>query len=168
MTRKKLGCIVCALLLVTLLAGCGSDNAEDHSDTTQTVIQGGAAETDGSKATEVDDVADGALSVDTSYGTLYYPEQWGEYLLTEESWDAETLQVSFSAQINGTVYPMFQVVVGDSDEVEVGTLTDESGTQRKVYMKVTELEEEDALTDTEQNRLYAMQEDLNYVIDHLK
>ena len=63
---------------------------------------------------------------------------------------------------------MFQVVVGDSDEVEVGTLTDESGTQRKVYMKVTELEEEDALTDTEQNRLYAMQEDLNYVIDHLK
>ena len=166
MTRKKLGCIVCALLLVTLLARCGGDNVEDRSDTTQ--IQGVAAETDGSAATEVDDVADGALSVDTSYGTLYYPEQWGEYLLTEESWDAETLQVSFSAQINGTVYPMFQVVVGDSDEVEVGTLTDESGTQRKVYMKVTELEEEDALTDTEQNRLYAMQEDLNYVIDHLK
>ena len=70
MTRKKLGCIVCALLLVTLLAGCGGDNVEDRSDTTQ--IQGVAAETDGSAATEVDDVADGALSVDTSYGCLLY------------------------------------------------------------------------------------------------
>ena len=47
-------------------------------------------------------------------------------------------------------------------------MTDNGGTKRTVYMQVYELEGDSELTATEQNRLYAMQEDLNYLIDHLE
>lgn len=109
------------------------------------------------------------ITINTEYGDLYYPQQWEDYLVTEQELEGESLIVSFSAQINETEYPMFQVTVGgDSDGTEVGELTDSSGTKRMVYMKVEEMEVSDELTENEQQRLYAMQEDLNCVIDNLK
>lgn len=104
----------------------------------------------------------------TEYGDLYYPEQWKEYLKTDQTMDGDSLKVSFSAQINDMEYPMFQVIIGDSEDTEVGELTDSSGTKRSVHMKVEELGQTENLTEIEQQRLYAMQEDLNYVIDNLK
>ena len=50
----------------------------------------------------------------------------------------------------------------------MGELTDDSGMKRSVYMNVPELEGLDELSEAEQHQIYAMQEDLNYVIDHLK
>ena len=49
----------------------------------------------------------------------------------------------------------------------VGSLTDDTGTQRNVYLHVEELPADSGLEETEQTRFYAMQEDLNYLIDHL-
>lgn len=108
------------------------------------------------------------MVIHTEYGDLYYPEQWSEYLKTEQKMDNDSLQVSFFAHLGEQDFPMFQVTIGESEDTEVGELTDDSGTKRSVYMKVTELEGTDELSETEQHRLYAMQEDLNYVIDHLK
>ena len=57
--------------------------------------------------------------------------------------------------------------IGESEDTEVGELTDDSGAKRAVHMSVFELEEDPNLSSEEQQRVYAMQEDLNYVIDHL-
>ena len=108
------------------------------------------------------------MVIETEYGDLLYPEQWSEYLKTEQNMEKDSLQVFFSAQLEDKNYPMFQVTIGDSEDTEVGELTDDSGTKRKVHMKVDELEGIDELTEVEQQRIYAMQEDLNYVIDNLK
>ena len=62
---------------------------------------------------------------------------------------------------------MFQVTIGDSEDALVGELTDSSGTKRNVYMSVVEIEPSEELSEEEQQRVYAMQEDLNYLIDHL-
>lgn len=108
------------------------------------------------------------MVIHTEYGDLYYPEQWSEYLKTEQNMSNDSLQIFFTAHLEDKDFQIFQVTIGESEDTEVGELTDNSGTKRSVYMNVTELEELDNLSETEQHQIYAMQEDLNYVIDHLK
>ena len=64
-------------------------------------------------------------------------------------------------------YELFKVLIGDDSSEVVGSLTDDTGTQRNVYLHVEELPADSGLEETEQTRFYAMQEDLNYLIDHL-
>lgn len=49
----------------------------------------------------------------------------------------------------------------------VGRLKDAGGTERSVYLYVEELSFGEGITADEQHSLYAMQEDLNYLIDRL-
>ena len=124
-----------------------------------------------SEVVENGDMKDDQLEdmvIDTEYGDLYYPEQWEEYLKTEQNMSNDSLQVFFSAHLGDKDFPMFQVTIGESEDTKVGELTDDSGTKRGVYMNVPELEGLDDLSEAEQHQIYAMQEDLNYVIDHLK
>ena len=65
-------------------------------------------------------------------------------------------------------YPLFKVTIGEEDGSKIGELTDSAGTKRDVYLQLEEIQKDPNLNDSEQNRLYAMQEDLNYVIDHLE
>ena len=65
-------------------------------------------------------------------------------------------------------YPLFKVTIGEGDGSKIGELTDSAGTKRDVYLQLEEIQEDPNLNDGEQNRLYAMQEDLNYLIDNLK
>ena len=59
-------------------------------------------------------------------------------------------------------------MIGGEGANSVGTLTDSAGTSRNVSINVDEIVQDPDLTEGEQNRLYAMQEDLNYLIDNLK
>lgn len=168
MSRKKRNVVLLILLLIlVLLVGIiigyllnrqrKAIEAKEQINKSETVEQ------------NIEDYdAQGYMTIPTEYGNLYYPEQWSEYLVTDESKEGDSLIVLFSAQINGENYSMFQVSIGESEDTEVGELTDDTGTTRTVYMKVEELEENSNLSANEQQRLYAMQEDLNYVIDHLK
>lgn len=137
--------IATILFFSMLLTGCG----------------GGEAEITETQVSE-------SIEITTDYGTLYYPDQWEEFIKTEQQTIGETIVVSFVAQIQDVEYPLFEVTIGGSEGTEVGELTDEEGAKRIVYLHVNELEEDPALTEGEQNRLYAMQEDLNYLIDNLK
>ena len=85
--------------------------------------------------------------VHTDYGDLHYPDRWQEYV---------------------TIRQEFKVLIGDDSSEVVGSLTDDTGTQRNVYLHVEELPADSGLEETEQTRFYAMQEDLNYLIDNLK
>lgn len=107
------------------------------------------------------------VTISTELGDLYYPEQWSDYLETSQEWENDSLVISFSAKIRETEFPMFQVTIGNSEDTLVGELTDSSGTKRNVYMSVVEIEPSEELSEEEQQRVYAMQEDLNYLIDHL-
>lgn len=107
------------------------------------------------------------VTISTEFGNLYYPEQWSDYLETSQEWENDSLVISFSAKIREVEFPMFQVTIGNSEDALVGELTDSSGTKRNVYMYVVEIEPSEELSEEEQQRVYAMQEDLNYLIDHL-
>lgn len=157
--------LICLLVIMVLLMGVAigyliQDNGKSSLKEEQL-----------NEVVENADVKDNQLEnmvIHTEYGDLYYPEQWSEYLKTEQNMNNDSLQIFFSAHLEDKDFPMFQVTIGESEDTEVGELTDNSGTKRTVYINVTELEGVDDLSETEQHQIYAMQEDLNYVIDHLE
>lgn len=108
------------------------------------------------------------IAIHTEYGDLHYSAQWKEFLLTEQSTKGETVEVVFSAQINDESFPLFNIVIGNEDGNPAGTILADDGTQRNVYVHMKEIVESDTLNEDEQNRLYAMQEDINYLLDSLK
>lgn len=151
------------LLILVLIMGVAigyliQNNDKKEGDQNEVVEEEDAQE---------DQSEDEDMVIHTDYGDLYYPEQWSAYLKTEQNMEDDSLQVSFSAHLEDQDFLMFQVTIGDSEDTEVGELTDSSGTKRKVYMSVVEIEPGADLSEEEQQRLYAMQEDLNYLIDHL-
>ena len=108
------------------------------------------------------------MAIETKYGTLHYNDQWREHVKIDQVEEGDVVSVSFTALINEKEYPLFVVNIGGGDGSEVGKLTDAEGKERIVYIKASELKEEEELDANEQNRLYAMQEDINYIVDHLK
>lgn len=163
--KTNMTCFISLILLCVLLAGCSA--VESGSSSKQQ--EGIAAEhTAGSveSAPTVEELEES--KIETAYGTLYYPKQWEEYVTTEQQENGDTIVVSFVATLHNTSYRLFEVTIGGTEGAAAGELTDAEGTKRTVYMQVYELEGDSELTATEQNRLYAMQEDLNYLIDHLE
>ena len=172
MRQQKVALAASALAIAIALGGCqqfegtstGQEEPTDSQRTETPVVSDPGYEGDSdSQGAKTED----HLVVETEYGDLYYPAQWGEYLSTSQETVGGSLSVVFSAKIGETEYPMFQVTIGESEDTEVGELTDDSGAKRAVHMSVFELEEDPSLSAEEQQRMYAMQEDLNYVIDHL-
>lgn len=106
--------------------------------------------------------------VKTPYGDLMYQEQWAEFMRTEQMEEGELLHVRFLAAFGETNYPLFTAVIGGGEEDAVAKLTGPDGTQRNVAMLMEEIMGLESLSDEELNRLYAMQEEINYVIQNIK
>ena len=106
--------------------------------------------------------------VHTGYGDLHYPDRWQEYVTIRQEQNGNTIAVTFETKSGEETYELFKVLIGDDSSEVVGSLTDDTGTQRNVYLHVEELPADSGLEETEQTRFYAMQEDLNYLIDNLK
>ena len=160
----KLLVCACALLLAVLLAGCGAEQADAETDTQKQEPELTIRTAEKQEETDSPE----SLSVNTDYGTLFYPAQWADLIQTEAEAAGDTIVVSFSTAIGEKTYPLFKVTIGGTEGAEVGQLTDREGTKRTVYMSMDEIEEDPGLTGEERDRLYTMQEDLNYLIDHLK
>lgn len=143
--------MLCVALLCGLLAGCGNDKAQEEQNDNV------------SADTITEDVV-----VHTDYGDLHYPDRWQEHVTIRQEQNGNTIAVTFETKSGEETYELFTVLIGDDSSEVVGSLTDDTGTQRNVYLHVDELPADSDLEETEQTRFYAMQEDLNYLIDNLK
>lgn len=108
------------------------------------------------------------LIIHTEYGDLHYPDQWREYIKTIQEKKSDTIKVTFEFEVDKSDYKLFEILIGGDNGEIIGKLTDNNGIQRNVYLCVAELPVNSGLDEAEQNRFYAMQEDLNYLIDNLK
>lgn len=106
--------------------------------------------------------------IQTDYGDLHYPDQWREYVKTIQEKKSDTIKVTFEFEVDKSDYKLFEILIGGDNGEIIGKLTDNNGIQRNVYLRVAELPMNSSLDEAEQNRFYAMQEDLNYLIDNLK
>lgn len=172
---KKITMIAgCVLLLLAILSGCGKKNAAPSAnDVSPPMSESTAAESERPEPTGPGDfsmtAADGVIAIETGYGRLFFPEQWAELLKTDRETGEGYVKITFSAEIAGTVYPLFEIAVGDQDGgSQIGSLTDGNGVVRDVRMELFPLRNVTDLSEGELDRLYAMQEDVNYLIDGIK
>lgn len=166
---KKLLVPMVALTFVVFCAGCTGKqqggNAMEGTTSGISAESGDASVTTG-QATESEHRYE--IVIETEYGDLYFPDQWQEFLVTDQTEGENTIEVSFSAKVNDETYPLFTITIGGEEGNPAGTLTSSDGTVRNIYVQLDEINESISLDEGEQNRLYAMQEDINYLLDSLE
>ena len=168
MKTRVLAGVMSILTLGMLLAGCGGQK-EAPQETQEAVVTEAAALPETTAATEVQEtVPPNCVIVSTPYGNLQYQDQWHEFMYVEQVQDGENIVVTFSAKFENGQYPLFALTIGSLGEEPATYITDAAGVQRGVYVRMMEIVESDALSDAEQNRVYAMQEDINYVMENIK
>ena len=149
--KRRIVSVLLGLCIMLLAAGCGKRPASAR----ETPPVGDAG-------------PDGLMTISTRYGDLYFSDQWGEDLHVEQSSSGSTEIVAFAADIDGQTYSLFRVmIVGDAEDCDdsdaVGVLTDRQGVRREVFIRM------DPLPEGEQpDRLYALRDGVNELIDHLK
>lgn len=184
MMKMKLWRVPLVLLLVAALSGCGGGTAQDPqagttappqtegvvADTGDAVQAPAETQPEQTQAPTVPQptVPQNCVVVSTPYGNFQYQDQWIEFMRVEQHAEGSNLRVTFYAEINSVRYGLFELLIGEMEGNPVGKVTDAEGAQRNVYVRMMEIEPSAALTDAEQNRLYAMQEDINYIIENMK
>ena len=146
MRNKKLLVAVCGIVLALLL-GCGKNSPQPSLSPSQ------------------DDRANHAIK--TACGDLYFPEEWNDAVAVREQPTEFGSSVVFETELEGEKIILFTLNIGGGEGDEIGKLTDQNGQVRSVRMVISELHPE-GVDEQSANRLFAMQEDINYLIDHLK
>lgn len=151
-TRKGTAWWLAGLMLLTLLTGCAKKSPLPQETDTKT------------------QTPEGMMAITTEFGNLYYPDQWREFVSVDEQSSENATTLSFKAKIGDAVYPLFEVEIGEGAETSnaIGTLTDDKGIGRNVYASMEDLPDTSQLSEEELDRLYAMREGLNDLIENLK
>ena len=165
---RKYAAVLALCLLLAMLGGCAS--AEDPAGTTeaiptQTVSTQPPATTEPAAPTAP--AVKNAVPVKTPYGTIYYQDQWQECMVVEQIEEGNCVILIFEAEINAVRYPLFKLVIGSDPEQSIATVTGDDGQQYGVSVVLDEIGIYDALTSEQQNRLYAMQEEINFILGNL-
>ena len=163
-TRRTLILLLLGGLLLTCFGGCGRDAGKDTPKETAD-SEGG---TENTVDTELEDPTRDWEPIETKYGRLRYPDDFFEFLETEQAEDGEALKVLFRAAIRDVKLYLFELGIGGGEGSPVGKSTGPDGVTRDLYLRMIELGDMSQLTDGEKDRVYAMQEALNFVLDHSK
>lgn len=161
--------ILLAAAFAALLAACGGQDTP-ATDPTQTQ-SGTPVPTLGEPSvpgeTDPTEPAKGDVIVHTDFGDLRYQEQWAQLMKVNRIASQDSVTVEFSTEIGETEYRLFQVTIGGNGGYPAGTITDAAGVTRNVYITMEEIVGSPALDETQLNRLYAMQEEINYILENL-
>ncbi len=170
--RKMMAAGAGLMLAVGLLAGCAepknSESASAETEAAQSSISVSAAgETEDDNALDLPQNQED-MQVETKYGTLRYPDQWAEFASADVEENGDTVLVHFKAAFDDQTFPLFDISIGSGDGAEAGKIKGPDGQERSVYVTMNELEGTSGLDDTKKDRLFAMQEDVNYILDNLE
>lgn len=150
--RRWLPILLCVISICALLAGCSREKGTEEQ----------AAD-----AVDAAVVIPEDLVVHTEYGDLHYPDRWQEYVTIWQEQNGSTVTVTFETKSGEESYELFRILIGGDGSDVVGSLTDSVG-RSGMFICMLTLAEDSGLEEAEQTRFYAMQEDLNYLIEHLK
>lgn len=171
--RKLYIILLVIALLIPVLGGCDSQSASEEAAVPEATSMSAAPAVEEAPAEEPsvnEEVIPAAqdILINTEYGDLHYPEQWTGLVEITTAKEGEAIKVTFEAPIGETKHFLFAMVIGGTEGIPAGEMTGPDGVVRSVNLIVEEIVENPDLTEGEQNRLYAMQEDLNYIIENLK
>ncbi len=150
--------IVIGVLLWMLLGKSGSnvmDNSNSMSESSDSITIGNP-----------DDKRE-AIEIATKYGSFYYPIEWEKNLRTEIV-DKDTYKVEFYGTVEGKEEQhLFDLVFNGTIGYNLGTLTTENGENVAINIESYSFDLDDTWTEDEEFVLYAMQDDINYMIGKL-
>lgn len=107
------------------------------------------------------------MAIDTPHGELHYPSKWADDLTTRiDEMNGYTVAFYCSMEGHEDVY-LFAVHFGGGQGSYVKTVWDGNGNSVDIRLSVTELSLDDTWTQEESDVAYAMQEDLNYLLEKL-
>lgn len=106
-----------------------------------------------------------ACEIETKYTTLYFPKKWEDNLETEIV-EGDDYRVVFYGKLDGKDnQELFTIVFNGDASLMLGVLEQEENTY--VGLEYAEPEMGDGWTEEETDVIYAMQEDVNYLIGML-
>lgn len=108
----------------------------------------------------------GDIQIETAYGVLYFPGKWGLYLQTMQKED-DSLEFYCCIPEREPVL-VFTVRFGISEGGPASVITGADGTRTELVLIIAEPEFGDNWTAEEKETAYAMQEDMNYLLDALE
>lgn len=157
---KRIYILLITLLLCAALASCTASSGTDNT-----------AQTSGSALSESESVTDAAPEMtfyDSEYGKIPYPAEYKDaFSIEEKKQDDGELDVVFSTDIEGEKYELFTLLISDSEEGAVGIIKDEGGARRYIVADMNEIDAS-SISEETQNKVYAMQESINDIIDNLQ
>lgn len=151
---------ICASLAISLLFICGcksQDNtppANPEINTTQEEEQLPSSDT---------------MVIATERGNLYYSDEWEGVVSTTQETLGDSLVVTFTTDAEGQSIGLFKVYIdgSDSDGFVAGSITDTSGNLHPVYIQVDDHSNLDGFDEGTKDRIYAMTDGVNTLIEHL-
>lgn len=157
MIRKRtVALLLTTLLLLGVLTGCGRQTGGSP---------GGWEDPPADPDSGLTEENNALTSVETPYGDLYYHLRWSDAMETRMTEEESCVKVSFLGLIGDESYPLFEVTIGEGEGDIAGVLTDAGGTRRNVHICMDTLP---SLEEADMELLYAMQEEINTVIQNLK
>lgn len=164
---RKISVLAMLLCLITV-AGCGQKSVQEQApaQTEASVVETAPVTTEtvpAETAPRLDVVV-----VSTLYGDICYQEQWSEHMRVDMQTNDGILTVNFLAEFNGLKYPLFDILIGIDEDEAVAHMTGPDGNVYGVGVNFMELDEYPELAEDQQNQLYAMQEDVNFVIESIQ
>lgn len=162
---KKFMATAIAIFFCLSLAACNSGSNMPSGQKTSSASNSSTLQPENTDASGEENKL---MTVETQYGTLSYPEKWKDSLITSESVADGIDSIIFAATVNGQEYELFKILICDAEGDSVGTVTDDAGQTRSVFVDVPELTDLSDLREEEQDQLYAMQEAVNVLIENLQ
>ncbi len=108
------------------------------------------------------------FGIETPYCTIYFPTKWQEQVTVDkQEGDVYTLQ--FSGTVEGKdAQHLFDLQFGGTEGFALGTITTADGNEVTISAVFAEDTMNESWTEEEKLTIYAMQEDINYIIAKLE
>ena len=175
--KKNTGVIVAITIVIFLLFAGGvtlilinsTKNKKTNTSTMETQQESEIQKESNDGETETVEETEESIvpfSIETKYGNLYYPNKWENVVRTEIS-EAESYEILFYATIEGKEDIHIFDVTFNGDGVEVDKRVTEDGETLSICVVSYDLDLDDSWKDTEKEIVYAMCEDINYLIGQL-
>lgn len=107
-----------------------------------------------------------AFEIETDYGKLYYPKNWKENVKVEFSNEFGNKVEFYGLVKDDKTKHIFDICFNSDDGLLLGYLEIEDQIIN-ISVDVMELEFDDSWTQEEMDKIYSMQEEMNFVIDAL-
>ena len=164
-------CLCAMLLAMTLvLWGCGEESPPVSPETEAIPAQTTAPAVPETQTpeTEAPEERLPAMEIETPYGFLRYPADLVQTLRTEVTGEDFDTAVNFYGSVGEEEFLLFTLHFGGGDGFPVGVLQTKEGVMLDITAEMTDLPLKDSWTPEETDKICAMQEALNFVMDEME